>query len=630
VIGLDPRGRHLLAYDVLAVAAAIVAAIALRFDATDLAARLREYLPAAAAPLLVRPLVGTAFGLYRREWKYASIREMFAITAAIVVGTTVTAFLVLMLALFEFPGTAGFPRSFFVLEGLVSLLLVGGGRFALRASMERAARSGGRHTRHAASLVFGAGETGATVTRLADRDPRGTISIVGFLDDDPRKRGSSLAGRRILGGLEVLEEAVAKTGAVQLIVAIPSATGATIRSIHGAGRRLGLEVRTVPHPRRLLDGTEGLESIRRVSLDDLLRRQPVPIDVERVKRYLSGARVLITGAGGSIGSELAHQIFMLAPEQLTLLDYHEEALWSVDRDLREIALAGPRTVVHTILADVRSEAALEAAFAAARPDVVFHAAALKHVPIVELHPSEGVLTNVVGTRNTLMTCERHGCRNFVLISTDKAVEPVSVLGASKWLAELMTVEAAHRLQRNYSVVRFGNVLGSSGSVVPTFQRDLERGLPLRITDPDATRYFMTVEEAVSLILEAGGAAREGDVLVLDMGDPIRITDLAQNLLTLSGIDPTDVQIEFVGLRPGERAHERLMSDDEAVEQTSSPGVLRAVRLGPAGPDNIDELVGHLQVIAEARDDRGVLDLLRQAGLLRPAAIPVGTPAAAAT
>ncbi|TAM61541.1 MAG: polysaccharide biosynthesis protein [Chloroflexota bacterium] len=619
-----PRGRHLFVYDVLATAASILLAFAMRFDASNALAWMGPYLPIALLPLLVLPPVYIVMGLYRRVWRYASIDEMFALTAAVAVGYGTCFVIFVLVSVDGLAGSPGFPRSVWFIEALLSLASVGGGRFLLRAILEqRGSYPSGSNGSASPTIVYGAGETGATVARVAARDPAAGLAIVGFIDDDPRKRNVRLFGKRVYGDLDALAEAVRATDARQLLIAMPLASGAAVRRAFETGRALGLEVRTVPPARELLSGELRLESVRRVSVEDLLRREPVAIDDEAVAGYINGASVLVTGGGGSIGSELCRQILALGPRRLIVLDHHEEALWTIERELGEQSTGSQGVVFETLLADVRSAGAMDAAIAESRPDVVFHAAALKHVPIVEQFPAEGVLTNVLGTRNVLRACEREEVGRFVLISTDKAVDPVSAMGATKRMAEHLVVASARRTGRPYVAVRFGNVLGSSGSVVPTFQHQLGRGGPLTITHPDVTRYFMTIAEAVSLILEAASSANPGEIYVLDMGEPVRIVDLAHDLIRLSGLDPDQVPIVYTGLRAGERLHESLFYDHETTEQTIHPGVLRVRSpADEAAPTAVERLVDQLAQAAADREVRAVRALLRDAHRL-------GAPAEAA-
>lgn len=627
-----PRGRHLFVYDVVASAMAVVIAFALRFDAGNVGGWLAPYMPVALLPIVVTPPVLVAFGLYRREWRYASVDEMFALAGAVLVAIGVTFVTFLGLAAVGTQGTASFPRSVFAIEGLLILALVGGGRFALRAGLERRGASGGTDEERGVvrTLVYGAGEVGSTVARVAARDQAAGLLIVGFLDDAPAKRGLRLMGKPVFGGLDDLESAVRRTGARQLLVAMPRAPGPVIRQAYEAGIRNGLTVRTVPPPRELLSGEFQLTAVRNISVEDLLRREPAVIDLDAVASYLNGASVLVTGGGGSIGSELVRQILALGPRQVTVLDHHEEALWNIERELGDHASGAGGVHFQTVLADVRSLAAIEGVVREHQPDVVFHAAALKHVPIVELHPSEGVMTNVVGTLNTLRACERNGVPRFVLISTDKAVDPVNVMGATKRMAEHLVVAAAQRTGRPYVAVRFGNVLGSSGSVIPTFQRQLTEGRPLTITHPDVTRYFMTIGEAVSLILQAAASPQSGDIYVLDMGQPVRIVDLAHDLIRLAGMDAERVPIIFTGLRAGERLHESLFYDHETTEPTMYAGTLRARATGgQATIATVEAFAAELSAAADRHDDRAVRGLLQRVHELGgPARQLAGDPPAA--
>lgn len=610
-----PRARHLLVFDVLAIGMSILAAFGLRFDANDVTGRLAPYLPAALLPLIIMPPVFIAFGLYRREWRYASINEMFALVGAVLVGTGIGFVTELILATtVPGQGTNGFPRSVFVIEGLLILALVGGSRFTLRAGLERRAQSGGTDEERGLvkTLVYGAGEVGATVARVAARDADAHISVVGFLDDDPVKHGSRFLSKVVFGDLAALDRAVRRTGAEQLLIAMPRASGHAVRLIFEAARERRLAVRVVPPPRGLVTGDVHVWDSRSISVEDLLRREPITIDLDALTSYLNGASVLVTGGGGSIGSELVRQILTLGPRLLVVLDHHEEALWQVERELEAAGLTQAGVQLRTVLADVRSLAAMDSVMREVQPDVVFHAAALKHVPIVEMHPSEGVMTNIVGTYNTLLACQRAKVPRFVLISTDKAVDPVGVMGTTKRMAEHLTVAAAKRTGQPYVAVRFGNVLGSSGSVIPTFQQQLEHGGPLTITHPDVTRYFMTISEAVSLILEAASSPRSGEIYVLDMGEPVRIVDLAHDLILLSGLDPDQVPIVFTGLRSGERLHENLFHDHEITEPTMQEGILRIRGSGKnLSPKQVEALAQELSTAAQERDDTKVRDLLKQ-------------------
>lgn len=604
---------------------AVVGAFALRFDASDVSGKMAPYLPVALLPIVVQPATNLAYGLYRREWRYASLREVFGITAAVATATVVNTLFFLAAAQLNLPGTTGFPRGFWPLEALLALALVGGGRLGLRWYLETNGRSGGTDDeRGVATLVYGAGEAGTAVTRMSERDESLRLRIVGFLDDDRSKRRMVVMGQRVHGTIDDLAAAVRKTGARQLVVAMPSAPGTTIRRAVEAGRALNLDVRVVPPLSELMGDPGTTSRIRPVKVEDLLRREPVQADLEELAGYLNGMSVLVTGAGGSIGSELCRQILSLGPRTLITADNNEYSLWQIERQLSARKRAEVPEL-HAALVDVRSRRAVDRLMATTRPNVVFHAAALKHVPICEVHPSEAALTNVLGTRNVLSSAETYGVDRFVLISTDKAVRSASVMGATKRAAELLTTETARRSGRPYVSVRFGNVLGSSGSVVPIFEGQIARGEPVTITHPDATRYFMTIPEAVTLILQAASIPEIGETYVLDMGEPVRILDLARDIARMAGLDPDELEVVYTGLRPGERMHETLLFDDEAASRTTHERIWRA-RLEASVLGKITEGFEDLISAALEHDDRGVRENLARMGVLHVAEAVSSVPA----
>jgi FlaA1/EpsC-like NDP-sugar epimerase len=500
---------------------------------------------------------------------------------------------------------------------MLTLAGMGGARFLVRASTEwKGWRPGDPDRRRrideqgggpVPTLVYGAGDVGATVIRTiaSARDGLG-MRIVGLLDDDPRKRNQILRGQKVLGSLAELADIARVTGAHRLLIAIPSASGDVVRRAVEDATALGLETRTVPALGELVSGRLGATAIREVQVEDLLRRDAVVIDEPGLRDLVDGKTVLVTGAGGSIGSELARQVFDIDPDVLLLLDRAEGPLYDIER---ELALLGERDSgtparggrhrarLGTRLANVASLESMRRIVDEDRPVMVLHAAAYKHVPMMEHHPADAVYTNVGGTVAALRASLDGGVERFVQVSTDKAVEPTSVMGATKRLAEIAVAAVAQQSGRPYVSVRFGNVLGSSGSVVPLFQRQLREGVPLTITDPEMTRYFMTIPEASRLILQASLFGDPGDLFVLDMGDPVRIVDLARDLARLAGRDPDSVPIRYIGLRPGEKLRESLFYEAESFEPTAHPKVLRVrARNGSAmTPETVlaalDELIG---------------------------------------
>lgn len=592
------RGRHLLVLDIIGIAMAAYLALAFRYDAEMALQKTMLFAPALIVLLGVRVATNVQVGLYSRGWRFASVPELERIVLAVVAGSAIAMALTYGAnVFFGVPWTENFPRSFWIAELMVTLGVLGGVRFAIRAASEWTPE-----TSHIAgplrrpTLLYGAGRTGASMAASALRKPRAGVLPVGFLDDNPRLSGYLVGDLRIFGGLESLDTAIAATGAKALLITMPDAPGTKIRQVVDAALAHGLDVRTVPSMSDLLDGTLDAYRVRGVQVEDLLRRTTGTEHAAAVNDIIGDRVVLITGAGGSIGSELARQVFALGPRRLILVDRAESALYLVQRELeakrgRDDTLAELRA--H--LANVASRAAMDRLISTERPDIIFHAAAYKHVPMMEEHPSDAAHVNVGGTLALLDAAVANDVERFVLVSTDKAVRPTSVMGASKRVAEMLVAEAAGRTGRPYVSVRFGNVLGSNGSVVPIFKEQLEKSEPLTITHPEMSRYFMTIHEAAWLIVDAAALGSHGDLFVLDMGDPIRIVDLARDLVRLAGRDPETQAIDFVGLRPGEKLHEELFYEAERVEPTAVAKVLRATPQPP--PTDLQDQVQMLLALA---------------------------------
>ncbi len=630
------RGRHLFVADLAIVALAIVGAMVLRFNSFRLDRSVFLYLPAALIPLLIRPAVNVGAGLYARAWAYASIAELARIVGAALIGSgIIVAVFYLVLVPLGVRGTVTevgrFPRSFFALEGLLSLVGFGAARYLIRASTEwrgwrPAMRSGadaggpGGQAGRVPTLVYGAGDIGATVLRTIAAAPDGLgMRVVGLVDDDPRKRNQVLRGVKVVGSIDELGDIVGVLGARRLLIAIPTARGDVVRRAVEAATDLGLETRTVPTLDDLVSGRLDTAAIREVRVEDLLRREPVVIDEAGLKDLVAGQTVLVTGAGGSIGSELARQVFDLDPARLVLLDRAEGPLYDIERELTLLAdrdsgtgARGGRVRAELItrLANVASLDTMRSIVRADRPVLVLHAAAYKHVPMMEHHPADALYTNIGGTLAAVRASIEAGVERFVLVSTDKAVEPTSVMGATKRLAEIAVADGARTSGQRYVSVQFGNVLGSSGSVVPLLQRQLREGVPLTITHPDMTRYFMTIPEASRLILEAALIGEPGDLFVLDMGEPVQIVDLARDVARLAGRDPDSVPIRFIGLRPGEKLSESLFYASERIENTRHPKVLRVRTEGPHG--DVETQLDNLVAIGARGDHEAARAALRSA------------------
>ena len=572
------RGRYLLAIDLAGIILAAYLALAIRLDAMDAPRSVPAFPLIVILLLSVRTVVNTRLGLYARRWRFASIPELERIVGAAALGSVV--------AMAVFYGTAvlgstswteGFPRSFWPIELLLSVALLGGVRFGIRAAAE-AVRPLSRTavSDRQATLLYGAGEAGVLVARSASRHHASGVRPVGFLDDDPALAGGIVSGLRVFGGLESLGAAIKATGATTLLVTMPVASGSAVRRAMEAALAHKLEVRTVPPVTDLIDGSVDAQRIRRVRVEDLLRRPIVTEHAVNVDEIIRDRTVIVTGGAGSIGSELARQVFAFGPRRLVLVDRAESPLYLLQRELetrRGQGRGSGELRIH--LANVASRASMNRLIAEEAPSVIFHAAAYKHVPMMEEHPSDAAYVNMGGTMAVLDAAEAASVDRFVFVSTDKAVRPTSVMGASKRIGEMLVADAARRTGRPYVSVRFGNVLGSTGSVVPIFKEQLENGEPLTITHPDMTRFFMTIPEAAWLILDAAALGRNGDLFVLDMGEPVRVMDLAHDLIRLAGRDPSSQPIETIGLRPGEKLHEELFYDIESVEPTESVNVRRA-------------------------------------------------------
>jgi dTDP-glucose 4,6-dehydratase len=538
--------------DVSAWMASAVAAVYMRFDFSippDYRSNLLKFLPIVAGTQM---LVGLAIGLYRRRWRYGSFDEVAALGLTSMITT-------LCLGVFNYEYTTPrlVPMSAVLFGGFVGLVLMAGARYVWRLTLERHRRPGAGAIR---ILVFGAGEGGAQVINTMLRTPTSPYRPVGILDDDPAKKRLSISGVSVVGGRADLARAADRLEASVLLVAIPSADADLMQALTAEAVKIGMTVKVLPPVVELLGEPPKLSDIRDVSEADLLGRHQIQLNLESIAGYLNGKRVLVTGAGGSIGSELCRQIARFGPRELMMLDRDESALHDLQLSTTGKAMLDTPEVV---LCDIRDAPSVEAIFVARRPEVVFHAAALKHLPMLEQYPAEAVKANVWGTRNVLTAAAKVGVERFVNISTDKAANPISVLGHSKRLAERLTAATAQELGLPYLSVRFGNVLNSRGSVLMTFRDQIARGGPVTVTHPDITRFFMTIPEAVQLVIQAGAIGRPGEVLVLDMGQPVKILDVARQMIAQSG---RHIEIEFMHLRPGEKLHEELFGDDEVDER----------------------------------------------------------------
>ncbi|MEO6486354.1 MAG: nucleoside-diphosphate sugar epimerase/dehydratase, partial [Thermoanaerobaculia bacterium] len=544
-----------------------------RFESFDwVADNVRLVGPYILAAILLRLAVFNMFGLYRRLWRHASIGELKVLVGATAVGGIIAAILGLGLL----PGLgitpSRVPFSVIFIDGLLASMAVALPRIAIRAGNVSHPRRR-RDDPGKRVLIVGAGHVAKTVAKELFANPRLGLVPVGFIDDDPRKHGHMLYDLPVLGALADIRALVSRFDIAELIIAMPSAPGSVVRQVVRAALDSGISTLTVPSLPEIISRQGTSTSLREVEIQDLLRREPVVTDLAAVAALATGETVLITGAGGSIGSELCRQVSRLAPQRVVLLGHGENSIFDVLQELKE---SFSSIAFIPVIADVRDRERMFRVFAQHRPLTVFHAAAHKHVPLMEENFTEAVTNNVTGTRNVVDAALASGVDHFVFVSTDKAVRPTSVMGATKRVAEQIVQRAASKHDRNFVSVRFGNVLGSRGSVVPTFLRQIRSGGPVTVTHPEMQRFFMTIPEAVQLVLQAGALGRGGEVFVLDMGDPVRVVDVATDLIRLSGLEPgKDIRVEFTGIRPGEKLYEEMFFSAENVIPTEHPKILRA-------------------------------------------------------
>jgi len=545
-------------------------------------------------------LVFALFGLYSKLWRFVDQKDVEAIVKAVVTSTFVLIAALFLLSL----GRTDPPRGVIALDFLLTLAFVTGSRFVVRGLTERPLRGPILERAAREVLIVGAGNGGQQVAFELRRNPGLRSAPVGFVDDDPRKQGMRVAGHKVLGTTDDLPRVLDDAQPDDVIIAIPSASGLLRQKVVTACRERGIPVRTLPTTFELLSGGVNLmRQVREVRVEDVLGREPVRVEIDRVGAYLRGRVVLVTGAGGSIGAELSRQIARVGPSRLVLVENAENSLFEVRRELEEERHFTRATAV---LADCKDATRMREVFDEQRPSVVFHAAAYKHVGLMEENPVEAVRNNAVATRIVAAAAGEAGVERFVLVSTDKAVTPATVMGASKALAEWAVEAAQNRYAgTRYAAVRFGNVLGSSGSVVPIFRRQIAQGGPVTITDEKMSRYFMTIPEAVQLIIRSGELGVGGEVFVLEMGDPVKIVELARNMIRLAGLEPdVDIAIETVGRRAGEKIHEELFNPGERPQPTHAEKIVCALR-PPLGPEWVESAFARIEELVYGGDAAGL-------------------------
>jgi len=504
--------------------------------------------------------------LYTRIWRYAGMREVLAVFVATTIGTAL-----FYSSMFVFGKSL--PRSIYFITWFLTTGAVGMGRMLLHYVALHYSSGDDGESGQVNTLIIGAGDAGATIAREIERYHKRSRRVIGYVDDDMFKHNRLMNGFRILGNREDIPALVAKYKVEEIIIAMPSVKRDIIQEIMEICSPLKCKINILPGMYQLLDDEVLVSHLHPVSIEDLLERDEIQLDTSKVETYLKDKVVLVTGAGGSIGSEICRQVLRVKPKKLLLLGHGENSIYLIHQELRSIA---PEGTLVPIIADIRDKNQLEQIFKNYNPDVVFHAAAHKHVPLMEIQPIAAVLNNIYGTRNVADVAGAHGVDRFVMISTDKAVNPTSVMGATKRVAEKVVLGMNHTYDTKFITVRFGNVLGSRGSVIPLFRKQIEAGGPVTVTDPEMTRYFMTIPEASQLVLQAGAMGNGGEVFLLDMGEPVKIVDLAKNMIRLSGFEPNkDIRIEFTGLRPGEKLYEELLTSEEGTNTTTHKKIFEA-------------------------------------------------------
>jgi len=569
--------------------------------------------------LLVKILTFYMFDLYRGMWRYTSLNDLINMIKAASVGSL----LIVALVLFTH-GFTGFSRATFIIDWILTIFFIAGYRGGIRLffwiggkdpsvrtarfglfKVGRLAGRGGKRL-----LIIGAGDCGEKIFREIQDNASLRYRVVGFVDDDEIKVGKQIHGIPVLGTTGELKTIVERMKVEEALIAIPSASGATMRSIVLLCDESGIPFKTVPSMGELINGKVSVKAIRDVAYRDLLGREVIRLDEDRIGAYLENSRVLVTGAGGSIGSELCRQICRFRPLSLILFERAESPLYEIDLELKADF---PYVKIVSVLGDIRDRRQLTQAFSEHQPQVVFHAAAYKHVPMMEMQPWKAVRNNILGTRNVIDMAKQHDVDRFVFVSTDKAVRPVNVMGATKRVAELL-VEGQNgggNTRPKFMIVRFGNVVGSVGSVVPLFKKQIEKGGPVTVTHPDMTRYFMTIPEACQLILQAGGMGEGGEIFILDMGTPVKIVDMARDLIRLSGFEPDmDIHVEYIGLRPGEKLHEELMTEGEGIVPTSHEKIM-VLRGGSCDQIALNGAIDKLAGLAYEQDVKGIIAKLQE-------------------
>ncbi len=608
-MSLSLRKLAIILIDILLVNLALFLAFMLHFNWDFYSPSIKIYFNLVLPVTVLRLMVFYGTGLYDWSFRYASLAEAIRLFASVTVGSLAIVTLTTFLFMHRFRTDIG--RTVLIIEYLFCLFLIGGFRFSFRITDKMKRRYRGASTAGFSKklLIVGAGDTGEAVARAILNEKDSECRLVGFVDDDSYKQHARIHDVQVLGTTEEIAGIVKENGVDEIIIAIPSVPGKFIRDIVKKCERLEVKLKTVPRLADIVSGKVDVKKIRDVQPEDLLGREEVSIHGEEVRKLIYGKVILVTGAGGTIGSELCRQLAPFGPKLLLLLDQNENEVYFLKLELHENF---PGIETRPVIGDIKDIAVLKHVFSAFRPQIVFHAAAHKHVPLMEENPCSAVKNNVIGTRNLIYAANHYRIEKFVFISSDKAVNPTSVMGATKRIAEVLLQAKSHTSKTRFMAVRFGNVIGSSGSVVPIFKRQIEKGGPVTVTHPDVTRYFMTASEAAQLVIQAASMGKGGEIFVLDMGEQIRIFELARNLITMSGFAADqDIEIKMVGLRPGEKLYEEILHDTEHDQVTKHEKIYVSSVNGLYPLKDVQQDIKKLERLAQLMDSDGLIQKISE-------------------
>jgi FlaA1/EpsC-like NDP-sugar epimerase len=599
------RTLALIVLDAFLFILALYLSFLLRFEGVIPKNELAQFFYSLPLFVGIKLLIYYLFQIYRFTWSYVGLYDLLKIFKVQTLCSLLISTIILFLTYEK--SFKGFPRSVFLIDYALSLILVGGFRISKRVYLRSKKYPLMEQKR---TLIIGAGNAGEQIVRDMERTKVSPYLPVGFVDDDPAKKKLLIHGIKVMGNRQEIPQIVRNLNVNLAVIAMPSVPSKEIRDIVSCLHRAGInEIRILPSTKEIMSRNISILDIKKIDLKDLLSREPVEIEYSQLRKNLDGKRILITGAGGSIGSELGRQVAQFKPALLALLDFDETELFHISQELRE---SHPGLKVSPVLGDILNKEKMAAVLHEMSPQLVFHAAAYKHVPVIEDYPEEAIRVNILGTNILAELSLQCGVEKFILISTDKAVNPTSLMGASKRVAEMVITDLNHQEKTQFVAVRFGNVLGSRGSVIPIFQEQIKKGGPVTVTHPDMKRYFMTIPEAVLLVLQAGSMGTGGEVFVLDMGEQAKIYDVACELIRLSGLEPhKDIPVVFTGVRPGEKLFEEVLTAEEGVEPTTHPKIFKAKIKRSLGPDILREKVEKLEILAQERDRSAIARLFQE-------------------